>query len=100
MSTHSSGEGALIEPADGLSYVRGSTENPLSEATVGVAMGAGTDVARESADVVLIGNDLSKFVETVRIAKNCVTTWLVVEAKLRRASAGEARRYPRMRVPT
>jgi heavy metal translocating P-type ATPase len=43
----------------------------LSEATVGVAMGAGTDVARESADVVLIGNDLSKFVETVRIAKSC-----------------------------
>ena len=43
----------------------------LSEATVGVAMGAGTDVARESADVVLIGNDLTKFVETVRIARNC-----------------------------
>jgi P-type E1-E2 ATPase len=43
----------------------------LSEATVGVAMGAGTDVARESADVVLIGNDLMKFVETVRIARNC-----------------------------
>jgi Cu+-exporting ATPase len=43
----------------------------LSEATVGVAMGAGTDVARESADVVLIGNDLGKFVDTVRIARNC-----------------------------
>jgi heavy metal translocating P-type ATPase len=43
----------------------------LSEATVGVAMGAGTDVARESADVVLIGNDLAKFVETVRVARNC-----------------------------
>lgn len=43
----------------------------LSEATAGVAMGAGTDVARESADVVLIGNDLMKFVETVRIARNC-----------------------------
>ncbi len=43
----------------------------LSEATVGVAMGAGTDVARESADVVLIGNDLMKFVATVRIARNC-----------------------------
>jgi P-type E1-E2 ATPase len=43
----------------------------LSEATVGVAMGAGTDVARESADVVLIGNDLAKFVETVRVAQNC-----------------------------
>jgi len=43
----------------------------LSEATVGVAMGAGTDVARESADVVLIGNDLAKFVETVRVARSC-----------------------------
>src|ERR1700733_13430285 len=43
----------------------------LSEATVGVAMGAGTDVARESADVVLIGNDLAKFVDTVSIARNC-----------------------------
>ena len=43
----------------------------LSAASVGVAMGAGTDVARESADVVLIGNDLTKFVETVRIARNC-----------------------------
>jgi Cu+-exporting ATPase len=43
----------------------------LSEATVGVAMGAGTDVARESADVVLIGNDLMKFVETVRVSRNC-----------------------------
>ena len=43
----------------------------LSEATVGVAMGAGTDVARESADVVLIGNDLAKFVETVCIARRC-----------------------------
>ncbi|RSL18986.1 Cu+-exporting ATPase [Edaphobacter aggregans] len=43
----------------------------LSEATVGVAMSAGTDVARESADVVLIGNDLTKFVETVQVARNC-----------------------------
>jgi len=43
----------------------------LSEATVGVAMGAGTDVARESADVVLIGNDLMKFVETVGVARSC-----------------------------
>ena len=41
----------------------------LVQATVGVAMGSGTDVARESADIVLLGNDLSKFVETVRIAR-------------------------------
>jgi P-type E1-E2 ATPase len=43
----------------------------LVKAEVGVAMGSGTDVARESGDVVLIGNDLSKFVETLRIAKKC-----------------------------
>ena len=42
----------------------------LSQASVGIALGAGTDMARESADVVLIGNDLDKFVETVRIARN------------------------------
>ena len=41
----------------------------LMEALVGVAMGSGADVARESADVVLLGNDLSKFVETIRIAR-------------------------------
>ena len=43
----------------------------LVEANVGVAMGGGTDVARESADIVLIGNDLLKFVETVKIARRC-----------------------------
>jgi Cd2+/Zn2+-exporting ATPase/Cu+-exporting ATPase len=41
----------------------------LAHANVGVAMGSGTDVARESADVVLLGNDLSKFVETLAIAR-------------------------------
>jgi len=43
----------------------------LMEASVGVAMGSGTDVARESASIVLIGNDLEKFVETVKIARSC-----------------------------
>jgi Cd2+/Zn2+-exporting ATPase/Cu+-exporting ATPase len=43
----------------------------LTEANVGVAMGSGTDVARESADVVLLGNDLVKFVETLQIARRC-----------------------------
>jgi len=41
----------------------------LIEAQVGVAMGSGTDVARESADVVLLGNDLLKFAETLQIAR-------------------------------
>jgi P-type E1-E2 ATPase len=43
----------------------------LVEANVGVAMGSGTDVARESADVILIGSDLAKFVEALRIARRC-----------------------------
>ena len=43
----------------------------LVEADVGIAMGSGTDVARESADIILIGNDLSRFVETLRIARRC-----------------------------
>jgi heavy metal translocating P-type ATPase len=41
----------------------------LAEANVGVAMGSGTDVARESAQVVLLGNDLVKFTETLEIAR-------------------------------
>jgi P-type E1-E2 ATPase len=43
----------------------------LVEANVGVAMGSGTDVAMESASVVLLGNDLTRLVETVRIARRC-----------------------------
>src|ERR1700730_18301095 len=46
----------------------------LAQATVGVAMGSGTDVARESSAVVLIGSDLTKFVETIRIARRCRRT--------------------------
>ncbi|MBI4639839.1 MAG: cation-translocating P-type ATPase [Candidatus Tectomicrobia bacterium] len=43
----------------------------LVQASVGVAMGSGTDVACESANVVLLGNDLLKFVETLKIAQHC-----------------------------
>jgi Cd2+/Zn2+-exporting ATPase/Cu+-exporting ATPase len=32
-------------------------------------MGSGTDIARESADIVLLGNDLVRFSETVAIAR-------------------------------
>ncbi|MGH7884947.1 MAG: heavy metal translocating P-type ATPase, partial [Thermodesulfobacteriota bacterium] len=45
----------------------------LAEASVGIAVGSGTEVARESADVLLIGNDLNKFVELLRIARKCRT---------------------------
>src|SRR2546425_10149849 len=41
----------------------------LTEASVGVAMGSGTDVARESGDVVLLGNDLVRFAATLAIAR-------------------------------
>jgi heavy metal translocating P-type ATPase len=43
----------------------------LTEASVGVAMGSGTDVARESADVMLIGNDLMTLVNTLTLARRC-----------------------------
>ena len=43
----------------------------LMQASVGIAMGSGTEVARESANVVLLGNDLLKLVETLRIARRC-----------------------------
>jgi Cd2+/Zn2+-exporting ATPase/Cu+-exporting ATPase len=43
----------------------------LMQANVGVAMGSGTDVARESAQIMLLGNDLLKLVETLQIARRC-----------------------------
>jgi len=43
----------------------------LMEANVGIAMGSGTEVARESANVLLLGNDLLKVVEVIEIARRC-----------------------------
>ena len=43
----------------------------LVEATVGVAMGQGTDVALESADVILMTSDLSRLLEVLAISKRC-----------------------------
>lgn len=41
----------------------------LAEATIGIAMGDGTDIAIDVADGVLMQNDLSKFIYTIEIAK-------------------------------
>ncbi len=43
----------------------------LSHAHIGVAMGSGTEIAHASANVLLIGNDLRKFVDTVKTARWC-----------------------------
>jgi len=43
----------------------------LAESYVGVAMGSGTDIARETGGITLIGNDLAKFGEVLEIAKRC-----------------------------
>jgi heavy metal translocating P-type ATPase len=43
----------------------------LAEATVGIAMGGGTDVALETADVTLMTSDLSRLTEVLGIAKRC-----------------------------
>jgi heavy metal translocating P-type ATPase len=43
----------------------------LMQATVGIAMGSGTEVARESSNILLIGNDLLRLVDTIKIARRC-----------------------------
>lgn len=41
----------------------------LATASVGIAMGSGTEVAREKADIVLLGNDLMRFADSVHLAR-------------------------------
>jgi Cd2+/Zn2+-exporting ATPase/Cu+-exporting ATPase len=43
----------------------------LAEATVGIAMGSGTELARQSAGVLLLGNDLVDCAELLCTAKRC-----------------------------
>jgi heavy metal translocating P-type ATPase len=43
----------------------------LAAASVGIAMGSGTDVAQESANVVLLGNNLLTLVDVLTIARRC-----------------------------
>jgi heavy metal translocating P-type ATPase len=46
----------------------------LMQATVGIAMGSGTEVARESANIMLIGNNLLRLVDTIKISRRCHRT--------------------------
>jgi Cu2+-exporting ATPase/Cu+-exporting ATPase len=41
----------------------------LAQADVGIAMGTGTDVAIESAGIILLGGDISKLVKAIRLSK-------------------------------
>ena len=41
----------------------------LARADVGIAMGSGTEIARESADVVLISSDLNDLARTIHVAR-------------------------------
>ena len=43
----------------------------LVAANVGIAVGSGTDVARESASVLLLGDDLERLPELLKIARQC-----------------------------
>lgn len=68
----------------------------LAAADVGIAIGSGTDIARESSDVVLIGTDLSDLTATIGIARrarriviaNFVGTILVDAAGMLLAALG------------
>ncbi|MBI5149716.1 MAG: cation-translocating P-type ATPase [Candidatus Omnitrophica bacterium] len=44
----------------------------LIEATVGIAMGTGTDVALESADMALMTTDFMKIVEAIKVSRQCL----------------------------
>ena len=46
----------------------------LARANVGIGMGAGTDVAIEEADIVLMTNDLQKIADVARLSKNAYRT--------------------------
>lgn len=45
----------------------------LTAASIGIAVGAGTDIAIDSADIVLIGNDLNSAAEAIALSRRVMT---------------------------
>ncbi|MDC0034732.1 heavy metal translocating P-type ATPase [Chloroflexi bacterium] len=46
----------------------------LTQADLGIAMGSGTDIAIESAQVTILGNRLSSIVKSIQLSKSCIKT--------------------------
>ncbi len=80
---------AEVLPKDKLDYVKelqnqgykvamvgdGINDSPaLSQAEIGIAMGHGTDIAIESADITLVKGDLEKIASSLRLSKATVRT--------------------------
>jgi P-type Cu2+ transporter len=80
---------AEVLPKDKLDYVKelqqkgfkvamvgdGINDSPaLSQADIGIAMGQGTDIAMESADITLVKGDLEKITAALKLSKETVLT--------------------------